>query len=455
MKKTVLRLSLSLCITVAIACAVPFTVEASTVKFNASNFPDANFREAVKSIYPDLLDDGELSDADKKKITALPVQNQGIESIEGVQYFTSLQTINCNNNPIAAIPKLPDSVTKMGFNNCELTKITSLPKNLAYLQCQNNKITSIPNLPDSIVEINVSGNRLKKIEGSFENVYNLFASNNRLEGTFDVSGGKNMLCCVLANNRLTRVVLREGHGYSNLDLKGNFLADKSYVLHKSSKTSQFQFEPQDTSHAFNDYKRASKASLSKSGYKTASCKDCDVVKKLEIPQVKSVKLAYTKTTYSGSKKTPAVTVKDVYGTKLKKGTDYTVTYGSSKRAAVGRYSVTVTFKGNYTGSKKLWFTIVPKAPASLKGKVTTYNGKKAVKLTWSKVSNSDGYYIYVKQGSGAYKLNKTVKSEKTVSYTVKNLKAGKKYTFKVTPYYESSGGTKYKSLQYKTVTKTT
>ena len=71
------------------------------------------------------------------------------------------------------------------------------------------------------------------------------------------------------------------------------------------------------------------------------------------------------------------------------------------------------------------------------GKVTGLTVKsitaKKAKLTWKKKS-SDGYEIYMKTGNGKYKKIKTIKSAKTTSYTVKNLKKGKKYTFKVRAY---------------------
>ena len=60
-------------------------------------------------------------------------------------------------------------------------------------------------------------------------------------------------------------------------------------------------------------------------------------------------------TYDGTAKRPTVTVKD--GTKtLVSGTDYTVTY--SNNTMPGTASVTVTGKGNYTGTVKTEFTIL-------------------------------------------------------------------------------------------------
>ena len=59
-------------------------------------------------------------------------------------------------------------------------------------------------------------------------------------------------------------------------------------------------------------------------------------------------------TYNGSAQTPAVTVKDG-STTLTNGTDYTVSYSDNTNA--GTATVTVTGKGNYTGTKSATFTI--------------------------------------------------------------------------------------------------
>lgn len=62
-------------------------------------------------------------------------------------------------------------------------------------------------------------------------------------------------------------------------------------------------------------------------------------------------------TYTGKAIKPAVTVKD--GTKkLVKGKDYTVTYANNKK--VGTATITITGKGNYTGTKTITFRIVSK-----------------------------------------------------------------------------------------------
>ena len=79
-------------------------------------------------------------------------------------------------------------------------------------------------------------------------------------------------------------------------------------------------------------------------------------------------------TYTGVAKTPTVTVKDG-STTLTNGTHYTVAYNNNINA--GTATVTVTGKGNYTGTKTANFTINPKNASNLtinSISARTYNG---------------------------------------------------------------------------------
>jgi len=161
-------------------------------------------------------------------------------------------------------------------------------------------------------------------------------------------------------------------------------------------------------------------------------------------------LSTTKYAYNGYAKKPSVTIYNAAGKKLVNETDYTVTYASG-RTKVGRYKVTINFKGNYSGSKVLYFTIVPKAPASASAALTYYYGQTAgyddVKFSWSKATGASGYFVYYKKSTSS---SYTYLTRTTGTYVrKKNLSDGAKYYFKVVPYYKS-GDTRYASLSYKT-----
>ena len=93
-------------------------------------------------------------------------------------------------------------------------------------------------------------------------------------------------------------------------------------------------------------------------FTNAACTNETTKSQRTIPQVQTVKLTNTRYSYDGEIKRPAVEVYDAKGTKLVKDTDYTVSYESGRKL-VGKYTVTVKGKGNYSFTKTLSFKIVP------------------------------------------------------------------------------------------------
>lgn len=149
----------------------------------------------------------------------------------------------------------------------------------------------------------------------------------------------------------------------------------------------------------------------------------------------TVKLSKSSYTYTGKARKPSVTVKSADGTKLVKGTDYTVSYASGRKA-IGSYKVTVKGKGSYKGKVTKSFTIKP-AKVSLSSAKSGSAGKLTVK--WAKAAGGVKYQVaYKKSGSSSW-------SYATVSGTSKTLKGlarNKKYKVKVRA-YKKVDGTKY------------
>ena len=101
------------------------------------------------------------------------------------------------------------------------------------------------------------------------------------------------------------------------------------------------------------------------GVKGSKHRECTVCKKVletaEIPALSRISISKASVTlststyaYNGKAKTPSVTVK-VGGKTLKSGTDYTVSY--SNNIKVGTAKVTITGKGNYTGTISKTYSI--------------------------------------------------------------------------------------------------
>ena len=175
-----------------------------------------------------------------------------------------------------------------------------------------------------------------------------------------------------------------------------------------------------------------KATMSKDGSVITRCTVCKAIKaKTAIARPVSVKLSKTSMTYNGKAQKPSVVIKDSKGKTLRNGTDYTVKYSSGCKN-VGQYTVTITFKGNYSGTKTLTFKILPKGTSISKLKA----GKKQFTAKWSKqATQTTGYELqYSTKSSMKSAKTTTVGKNKTTSSTVKKLKNGKKYYVRIRTY---------------------
>ena len=153
--------------------------------------------------------------------------------------------------------------------------------------------------------------------------------------------------------------------------------------------------------------------------------------KQTVTKASSIKLKATSLTYNGKVRTPKVIVKDRTGKTLVKNTDYTVSYAKGRKY-VGKYAVKITFKGKYSGTKTLYFTIKPKATSISSLKASS----KKFTVKWKKqATQTTGYQV---QYSASSKFSKaktvTVGKNTTVSKKISKLSGKKKYYVRVRTY---------------------
>lgn len=203
-----------------------------------------------------------------------------------------------------------------------------------------------------------------------------------------------------------------------------------------------------------------KATQNKAGRVVNECIICGDNSSKIIPKVSKITLSRVGFAYSGKKCVPTVTVKNGKGVKLVKNTDYTVTIRNGKGKVVknpvnvGRYKVSIVFKGNYKGTVIRYYKINPK-PVT----VTSLNGgNDRFTAKWNGAGMQvTGYQIrYSTQKNITVKNAKTivVKGSKSGTATVKNLKDKKKYYVQVRT-YKTVNGVKCYSAWSKSKTVTT
>ncbi len=176
-----------------------------------------------------------------------------------------------------------------------------------------------------------------------------------------------------------------------------------------------------------------KATLSENGKTERKCSVCSYISKTTtVYYPKTFKLSAASYTYNKKTKTPTVTVKDSKGNTLKKDTDYTVSYEKGRKLP-GKYTVKITFKGKYSGVKRLYFTIKPRVTSKITASQTTTT----ITLKWTAVTGADGYRVY-KYNTKKKKYEKLKDVTKT-TLKISDLKAGTVYKYKVRAYTKDDG----------------
>ena len=177
------------------------------------------------------------------------------------------------------------------------------------------------------------------------------------------------------------------------------------------------------------------------GVKGSKHKECIVCKKVletaEIPALSRISISKASVTlststyaYDGKAKTPSVNVK-VNGKTLKKDTDYTVSYSNNTK--VGTAKVTITGKGNYTGSVSKTYSIKNNFKKATVSSISTkaFTGKNitqsiTVKYNGKTLKNGTDYTV-------SYSSNKNIGTA-TVKITGKGSYTGTiTKTFKINP----------------------
>ena len=341
----------------------------------------------------------------------------------------------CTRLESIAIPNKVEEISTGAFSVCMSLKSIEIPENVkkigkdAFACCNSLKYAIIRN-PKCNIDINVGFNT-KGTEGDPSYVQKQFP-----KATTIIFGYKNSTAEEYAKNT--------GLVFYPLD-KGS--TEHCYTSSKVTKQPTCKTEGEMTyycpcgyeniekiektnDHTFKTY--ITPATMKANGANTVKCKNCGKVEnQSKIKKISSVKLSKTSFTYNGKTQKPSVTVKDSKGRTLKNGTDYTVKYSKGCKN-VGQYTVTITFKGKYSGTKTLTFKIVPKGTSI--SKLTA--GKKQFTAKWSKqTAQTTGYELqYSTKSSMSGAKTVTVGKNKTTSSTVKKLKSGKKYYVRVRTY---------------------
>ena len=119
------------------------TVEDEKIKIDATNFPDANFRNYL--LEQDYGEDGVISGDETNSITYIDVFAININNLKGIEYFTALTYLDCSCNQLTSLDLSRNTALETLW--CEDNRLTSLDVSrntaLVSLDCSSNQLTSL------------------------------------------------------------------------------------------------------------------------------------------------------------------------------------------------------------------------------------------------------------------------------------------------------------------------
>ena len=396
---------------------------------------------------------------------------------------TALVVINCSSNQLASLDVSKNmALTSLG---CESNQLTSLDVSsntaLEKLYCGSNPLTSLdiskntalthfgcgsPQLKTldiskntGLISLSVNHTKLTKLDVSKNTAlkwlycsYNQFTTldiskNTKLEGitcmnnqltSLDVSKNTALIEIVCISNQLTALDVSNNKALTFLLCQDNKL--KTLDVSKISSLASLvkETDPAEADGVLTWRKDDDGDGLSDRSLSVDKGVDviAEKIKQIDISKAKVT--AIKAQVYTGKAIKPAVVIK-YDGKKLTKDKDYTLSYKNNKQ--IGKATVTITGKGNYTGKKTVKFDIIPKAV-----KLSSLTaGKKELTVKWSKGSGITGYEIeYSLKKDFKTKKSVVIKKAATTKTVLKKLQAKKTYYVRIRA-YKTVGGKKYYS----------
>ncbi len=190
-------------------------------------FPDAAFREYVYTTI-DTDGDGMLSDSEIAAVKRIEVIDKGISDLTGIEYFTELTYLDCNNN---ALIKLDVSKnTKLSTLFCYSNKIEDLNISgctaITALNCEDNELKAIDvSHLTELVTLKCARNNIEELNISSNTNLNYIACQSNDLMALDISNNDKLTYLDCGSNNITE-----------LDLSGKTLLHTLYCSNNDIKS---------------------------------------------------------------------------------------------------------------------------------------------------------------------------------------------------------------------------
>lgn len=213
MKKRVLgaMLCILMLLTLLPVTALAEETEAKYVELTETNFPDENFLAYLQDVYKGQINNNRIS---VSTVSAIDCKRKGIKDLTGIQLFTELQILNCEDNQLTKLDVSKNK--KLRIFDCAGNQLTELDVKentaLTHLTCTDNYLTELDVSKNTALEyLFCNENRLTSLDVSANKALKeLACSDNQLTG-LDISN----------NRKLTQLKTGDNTELKELDISQN------------------------------------------------------------------------------------------------------------------------------------------------------------------------------------------------------------------------------------------
>lgn len=195
------------------------------IAIDETNFPDGAFRKYLFDNYK-FAKDGILTDEEIRNTTELNISFGDIKTIKGIEYFTALETLRCNDNELTELDLSKNTrlkyldcsynhLTMLNLSNnvlldilfCEENELTELDVSnntaLLYMDCYDNKLTKLDVTKNTdLVQLDCDNNQLTSLDLKNPWLEELYCSGNQLT-KLDFSANQKLEMIECYNNKIS------------------------------------------------------------------------------------------------------------------------------------------------------------------------------------------------------------------------------------------------------------
>lgn len=116
---------------------------------NLITIQDANFAKFLIEKYPSCMNGNQMDITCPEILNekSLSLNALQISSLDGINYFSNLESLEFIENDISQLPSLPSKLRRLDCSMNQLKSLPKLPSTLEELSCAVNQLTSLPLLP--------------------------------------------------------------------------------------------------------------------------------------------------------------------------------------------------------------------------------------------------------------------------------------------------------------------